>query len=170
MAREIEYKFLVENEDWKARQSRAACRMVQGYLAFGDEQNPCVRLRVSTPVDGSPEEAFLTVKGWGEVSRVEHEVPIAPSDARLLLASCVGQLIQKTRHFVPEPHGHEFEIDVYEGGLAGLVVAEVELPSEDAPFDRNASFLGQDVSRDGAYKNAVLARDGMPRSRSKGPR
>lgn len=174
MAQEIEYKFLVRNDDWK-RHARAfePVRISQGFLAFGSKDAPMVRVRITSPLDGDPTQstAELTVKGWGELSREEVESSIDIDRAREMLAMCQGRLIEKVRHRVMEKNGLVFEIDEFEGEFAGLVVAEVEVPSEDAVFDREASFLGLDVTRDSAYKNASMSRDGLPSAppRNKGP-
>lgn len=174
MAQEIEYKFLVDNDSWmKQPRTAASCRIVQGYLAFGDQDAPTVRIRITSPLEGEPGRptAELTVKGWGELSREEIETPIDVARAREMLAMCQGRLIEKVRHRVKEKHGLVFEVDEFQGEFSGLVVAEVEVPTEDALFDRQASFLGRDVTRDSAYKNAVMAREGMPSSapRARGP-
>lgn len=164
MGIEIERKFLVMNEDWRQLPLAASPRQfLQGYLALGGEGAPEVRVRVSSPLPGDMgrEEAFLTIKGKGAVVRAEFEQPMAPSDARELLNLAQGIVLEKVRYAVQTDEGLVLEIDVYGGDLAGLVVAEVELPSVNTPFAPPA-FLGAEVSEDRRYKNASLAAHGMP--------
>lgn len=165
MAQEIEYKFLVDNNSWQdLPRAAASCRIIQGYLAFGDQHTPTVRIRITSALEGEPGQSIaeLTVKGWGELSREEIETVIDIDRAREMLALCQGRLIEKVRHRVKEKHGLVFEVDEFQGEFSGLVVAEVEVPSEDTVFDRQAPFLGREVTREAPYKNAVMARDGVP--------
>lgn len=164
MGLEIERKFSVVNEDWKSAPRRGASwRYTQGYLAFGDDSAPEIRVRLITPLEGEPGrgEAVLTVKGKGDLSRQEVEKNIDLDHAKELLSMCQGAVIQKVRHRIAEKSGLTFEVDVYEGDLEGLCVAEIEIPSEDAPFDR-PSFLGEELTSNKAYKNASLAKNGAP--------
>lgn len=174
MGLEIEHKFLVVNEDWKSQQAGPACRYTQGYLAFGDDTAPEIRVRLMTPVEDDSamrREAVLTVKSKGDLVRQEIETVIDADAAQELLSACQGAIITKVRHRVREANGFQFEVDVYDGDLAGLVVAEIEVPSVDTAFDSQASFLGENITKNKAYKNAALARDGSPvvPSRPRGP-
>ena len=165
MGVEIERKFLVVSDDWKLHPKGVSWRYTQGYLSFGDDNSPEIRVRVISPVDDNDRmrsEAVITVKGKGDLSRSEVETQIDIEDARELLSMCKGTLIQKTRHLAAEKSGLTFEIDIYEGELHGLQVAEIELPSEDAVFDR-PSFLGDEVTLNKGFKNAALAQHGAPR-------
>jgi adenylate cyclase len=145
MATEIERKFLV-HPDWPRPAS--GTRLVQGYLT---QAGP-----VSVRIRSSSERAWLTVKGPTiGLSRAEFEYEIPPLDAREMLALAKASPIEKTRYLVPH-QGHVFEVDVFEGANAGLVVAEVELDSEDQAFDR-PSWLGEEVSSDPRYRNSALA-------------
>jgi CYTH domain-containing protein len=146
MGIEIERKFLVEGDAWRVGASPS--RIVQGFLSRDPERIVRVRLR-----DG---EAFLTIKGKGSgLARVEVEVAIPAEEARQLLPLCLPPLIEKTRHLVTWA-GHLWEIDEFYGDNAGLVVAEVELATEDEIFER-PPWLGQEVSEDFRYSNAALS-------------
>ena len=145
MAVEIERKFLVAARDW-ATLGEGECYR-QGYLA----RDPVtVRIRVAG------ERGYLTLKGRSTgISRSEFEYGIPLEDAEALLALCTTPLIEKTRYRIP--HGqHVWEVDVFDGDNAGLVVAEIELASEDEPFQR-PDWLGEEVSGDYRYSNSALA-------------
>ena len=146
MPREIERKFLPKNDAWRAHvgQSRP---MSQGYLASSG--NVSVRVRVAG------NEAWLNIKAGGLVaSRQEYEYAVPVGEARELLALAEGPLIEKTRHFV-EHGGSTWEIDEFHGDNLGLVVAELELDSEDAPFAR-PPWLGVEVTQHRRYYNVCL--------------
>jgi CYTH domain-containing protein len=147
MAREIERKFLVDAARWNpAGPGVAFC---QGYLSSVPERTVRVRRE--------GERAVLTVKGRNVgVARPEYEYEIPAADADALLAMCEQPLIEKVRH-TETFDGTTWEIDVFAGANAGLIVAEVELPSEDAAFAR-PSWLGDEVSDDPRYYNANLVR------------
>jgi adenylate cyclase len=146
MAREIERKFLLKNDAWRTevRESRP---MSQGYLASAGDVS--VRVRIAGA------EAWLNIKAGGLVaSRAEYEYAIPLDDARELLALAQTPLIEKTRHFV-EHAGTTWEIDEFDGENSGLVVAEVELDSEDSPFAR-PPWLGVEVTHLRRYYNVCL--------------
>lgn len=145
MGVEIERKFLVRGEAWRQGTGE---RMVQGYLSRDKART--VRVRVAG------EAAFLTIKGVSVgATRAEFEYPIPVADALALLALCDGPLIDKVRYRVPSGEV-VWEVDVFSGDNAGLVVAEVELPHEDAAFDR-PEWLGEEVTHDARYFNSNLA-------------
>lgn len=147
MAIEIERRFLVRNDAWRAAVT-ATHRLVQGYLAR--EDGVAVRLRVSG------DAACLTIKGPGGMSRPEFEYPVPVADAEEMLALlCAGRSLAKTRHIVPHD-GLSWEVDVFEGVLAGLVIAEVELPTPDRSVSP-PSWIGQEITGDHRYANAALA-------------
>ena len=152
MAVEIERKFLVTGDGWRAAIVRTR-RMRQGYLASGAMQ---VRIR------RADDEAFLTIKGNRKgISRTEFEYPIPLDDADGMLDSlCLHPPIEKTRYEV-QHGGHLWEVDVYSGRHEGLIVAEVELDAIDEHFDA-PSWIGEDVTEDRRYSNAVLAEFGSP--------
>ena len=146
MPREIERKFLPKSDAWRSevRQSRP---MRQGYLASGG--NVSVRVRIAG------QEAWLNIKAGGFVaSRPEYEYPIPLDEARELLELAEGPLIEKTRHFV-EHGGMTWEVDEFHGDNSGLVVAELELDSEDAAFSR-PTWLGVEVTELRRYYNVCL--------------
>jgi adenylate cyclase len=149
MAMEIERKFLVADDGWR-RQAGPGQPMRQGYLAGGKQVS--VRVRVAGA------QAWLNVKQAQSLTvRREYEYPIPLADARELLAhACESGVVEKTRYRVPHA-GHVWEVDVFHGDNEGLVVAEVELASEDQPFECPA-WLGRDVSAHARYLNHALAR------------
>lgn len=147
MATEIERKFLVIGDAWRAGAKATAIR--QGYLCRGT--GPVVRVRTCG------RNAFVTMKGGGAgISRLEFEYPIPPGDANVLLDSlCQPPLIEKTR-FERVEDGLTWVIDVFAGANDGLIVAELELESEDQGFHRPA-WLGAEISADARYFNAALS-------------
>ena len=145
MATEIERKFLVTGDAW--REGAPGTEFMQGYLSRDPARSVRVRL--------AGDSAWLTIKGPSTgLSRPEFEYPIPPADARALLELCPEPPIEKTR-FRIDHHGHQWEIDEFHGANAGLILAEIELESEDASFARPA-WAGREVSRDPRYFNASL--------------
>lgn len=148
MAREIERKFLILNDEWRAAAGPGA-RLRQGYLAITPRSVTRVRVQ-------DDDAAFITVKSAEKgISRDEYEYAIPVADALKLLDLCVHAVIDKTRHKV-DVGGYTWEIDVFGGDNAGLIVAEVELPAEDAVFEKPA-WAGEEVTHDDRYFNAALA-------------
>jgi len=146
MAKEIERKFLVTSKEWK--KSGKATRLVQGYLSRDPDRT--VRVRVAG------RKAFMTVKGRTKgISRTEIEFPIPLKEARELLKLCLPSIIDKTRHKVKHA-GMTWEVDEFYGANRGLVVAEIELHSAKAKFDK-PSWVGREVSHDLRYMNANLS-------------
>ena len=148
MGIEIERKFLVEGDAWKAVAGEGlACR--QGYLDSG--KGTTVRVRIIG------ERAYLTIKGaTSGITRSEFEYEIPVPDAESLLALCDGQEVEKTRHFV-EYGGMTWELDVFSGRNEGLVMAEIELEAEGQSFEL-PPWVGVEVSADPRYRNGHLAR------------
>lgn len=152
MAQEIERKFLVRG-DFMPYVSGSE-RLTQGYLCSAAERTVRVRIK--------GEKAFLTIKGQSSadgLSRYEWEKEIPLSEAKELLALCEKGMIDKTRHIVRLPYeGAEavFEIDVFHGENQGLILAEIELDSEDETFDR-PDWLGEEVTGDVRYYNSYLS-------------
>ena len=145
MGIEIERKFLVVGDAWRAA---PAVQYAQGYL--NRDKLRTVRVRIVQ------DKAWLTVKGASQgATRAEFEYEIPLADAQQLLALCDGPLVRKARRKV-EHGGHVWEIDEFEGDNAGLVVAEIELPSEDAGFEA-PPWLGAEVTHDARYFNSNLA-------------
>jgi adenylate cyclase len=147
MAIEIERKFLVKPHAWVPRDP--GVRFQQGYLSSVKER--VVRVRTQGG------EARLTIKGiTSGVARAEFEYPIPLVDAQFLLEHvCERPLIEKHRH-VEFHGGRKWEIDVFHGDNDGLVVAEVEVPSEDAEIALPA-WAGPEVSHDPRFFNSNLA-------------
>ena len=132
----------------------------QGYLSVGD---PEVRVRDRSGKDSG--EFFLTRKGGEGFSREEDEYEIPKEVFLILWPLTEGKRIEKIRYMVEADDGLVWEIDEYLGDLGGLVVAEVELPTESTeaiPPQSIAEVIGADVTMDKAYKNKRLATDGMP--------
>jgi len=146
MPREIERKFLLTGEGWRALTERRQ-RMTQGYIAASDHVS--VRVRVAGDV------AWLNIKSGGLVaSRLEYEYAVPVADARELLAVAVGPLVEKTRHLVPYG-GMTWEVDEFHGDNSGLVVAELELDREDQAFAR-PPWAGAEVTHLPRYYNVSL--------------
>ncbi|AXI83286.1 CYTH domain-containing protein [Xylella taiwanensis] len=151
---EIERKFLVVGESWRAA-AHVVIPMTQGYIndqkALGSGvQKVSVRVRIQG------EEAYLNLKSveLGH-TRQEFEYAIPLSEASDLLALCVGGLIDKRRHLVRYA-GHVWEVDEFFGDNAGLVVAEIELDSADEDFVW-PDWLGAEVTDDARYYSLALA-------------
>ena len=149
MAVEIERKFLLKNDTWRAAVSRSES-MAQGYLAGPPATRCSVRVR---RVGG---QAFLNIKSVADgIARDEYEYAIPAEEAQRMLATLAGDLVVKCRHHA-EIGTHLFEIDEFEGDNAGLVVAEVELKTVDETFPR-PHWLGVEVSHLARYYNMNLA-------------
>ncbi len=160
MALEIERRFLVRSEDWRAHVCGQA-DLRQGYL-LADGQGRTVRVRLSQ-WDGEG-QAWLTLKapqpsgsgeGDGALARLEFEYPIPREDALALLRLASHELA-KRRYQLDLPGG-EWVLDVFEGDNAPLVVAEVELESVDSPLELPA-WCGREISGRHELSNASLAR------------
>jgi len=148
MATEIERKYLVRNDGWRAR-VQGEIRYRQGYLANSGQCS--VRVRIGG------DAAHLNLKGaTAGASRLEFEYPVPMEDAQEMLRElCVGPLVEKTRYFVRDLD-QDWEVDVFEGENAGLVVAELELDHE-AQVVRLPDWAGEEVTHDLRYYNSQLA-------------
>jgi len=145
MGTEIERKFLVEGTSW--RQS-SSVRLSQGYL--NRDRHRTVRVRIAG------DKAFLTIKSVPQgVTRAEFEYEIPVADAEQMLKLSDGPIVEKNRHVIVHD-GSKWEVDEFLGDNAGLVVAEIELTSEDQSFSR-PSWLGREVTHDSRYYNSNLA-------------
>jgi CYTH domain-containing protein len=145
---EIERKFLVRNDSYR-RQAFASDRIRQGYICSGGGRTVRVRIR--------GERGYLTIKGPstnGGLSRYEFEKEITLDEADHLFQLCEPGVIDKTRYLV-RSGDHTFEVDEFYGDNEGLVIAEVELQSEDEPFEQ-PDFLGKEVTGDRRYYNSHL--------------
>jgi adenylate cyclase len=156
MPKEIERKFAVRNREIVC--GRIGARIVQGYIA---DEPMTVRVRIIEA------EAFMTLKGKAEgIARDEYEFPIPMRHAKELLARyCGRRIVEKTRYRLY--HGQVvFEVDVFEGKLAGLVVCEVELDSVDQQISL-PEWIGDELTYDRRYSNSALSlADGPPPSKS----
>ena len=148
MGVEIERKFLLQGDTWRGLGQAVLLR--QGYLSSARER--VVRVRIEG------EQAMLTIKGANVgATRGEWEYPIPLADAAELLDGlCEQPLIEKVRHRI-EHAGMLWEVDEFLGANAGLIVAEIELASEDQPFEK-PEWIGAEVSGDARYYNANLIR------------
>lgn len=152
MAQEIERKFIVKG-DFKQLAS-SSTHIMQGYIC--SERGRTVRIRIR---DG---KGYLTIKGPSDgkgMSRYEFEREIPLADAHEMMKLCVGGVVDKRRYLVPSPDGtHTFEVDEFYGDNAGLIMAEVELKSEDEPYSK-LPFIGKEVTGDVRFYNTFLMKD-----------
>ncbi|HTM78555.1 MAG TPA: CYTH domain-containing protein [Devosia sp.] len=157
MGREIERKFLVVSDAWRAMADGGGA-IEQGYLSSNAKAT--VRVRI---VDG--ERAVLTLKGRAKgLVRAEYEYPIPLADARELMGMARPHVIEKRRHTLRHG-GLLWEVDVFAGRHAGLVLAEVELDAEDQAVEL-PDWVGREVSDDKRFYNASLSRaEGLPVAR-----
>ena len=154
MAIEIERKFLVTGDAWKA-QAHAVIEMAQGYLNdVGAVESGTQKASVRVRIEGESARLNIKSRQLGH-SRQEFEYPLPVADARQLLDLCVGGLVHKRRHLV-QVGLHLWEVDEFLGDNAGLVVAEIELDAPDEPFTLPA-WAGREVTDVARYYNLVLA-------------
>ena len=145
---EIERKFLVKKGGAYKRAAFSSSRIKQGYIPA---EGATVRIRVRD------DKAFLTIKARsvnGGMTRYEFEKEITLDEADHLLALCRGGMIDKRRWLV-KSGTHIFEVDEFYGANEGLVMAEVELATEDEPFER-PDFIGMEVTGDKRFYNSHM--------------
>ncbi|MBQ8702019.1 MAG: CYTH domain-containing protein [Prevotella sp.] len=145
---EIERKFLVRGSAYKELATDSS-RIRQGYILSSHGRTVRVRIR--------DDKAFLTIKGpaqEGHFGRYEFETEITPEEGTELMKLCEDGIIDKTRYLVP-CDGHTFEVDEFYGDNAGLVMAEVELSSEDEEFEK-PDFIGLEVTGDKRFYNGHM--------------
>ncbi len=148
MPKEIERKFLVASDDWRA-DAGPGKRLRQAYLASTDAASIRVRL-----VDD--EDASLTIKSASPgLSRDEFEYAIPVDHARAMLAMRIGEVIEKVRYAVPCADG-DLTVDEFSGSNAGLVIAEIEIADESVSPALPA-WIGAEITGDRRYYNASLA-------------
>ena len=147
MGKEIERKFLVNGTAW--RQLAAGVHYRKGYL--NSQKDRTVRVRTVG------EKGFLTVKGPTHgITRLEFEYEIPLKDALTMLNDLVEQpIIEKIRYRIPAGD-LVWEVDEFLGVNEGLIVAEIELPEENTPFEK-PSWIGEEVSGEPRYYNSMLA-------------
>lgn len=147
---EIERKFLVTGE---FRDQAYNCTHIrQGYISSGNGRTVRVRIR--------DDKGYLTIKGPSDragLSRYEFETEVALSDAEDLMRICEPGIIDKNRYLV-RCGSHVFEVDEFFGENEGLLMAEVELQSEDEAFEK-PGFLGREVTGDRRYYNSHLRKN-----------
>jgi CYTH domain-containing protein len=147
MPKEIERKFLLKGYAWR---NEKAMKYRQGYLNTAKERT--VRVRIIG------DKGYLTIKGIAiGASRLEFEYEIPCQDANILLDICEKPLIEKNRYKVEEG-GFIWEIDEFFGENQGLIIAEVELESEDQEFPK-PDWVGEEVTGDPRYFNANLIKN-----------
>jgi CYTH domain-containing protein len=147
---EIERKFLVTSNAFK-KESHQKFRIIQGFLNRDPERTVRVRLK--------NDKGILTVKGMSSndgLSRFEWEKDISKNDAKALLEFCEKGVIDKMRYEV-KIDKHIFEVDEFFGDNDGLVIAEVELKSENEAFTK-PDWLGKEVTGDLKYYNSQLSK------------
>ncbi len=147
---EIERKFLVLSDDF-INEAFAKKRIVQAYLNSDPERTVRIRMK--------EDRGFLTIKGKGNstgTTRLEWEKEIAFEDAEKLLPLCEEGIIDKTRYEVKVGQ-HIYEVDIFTGENDGLIMAEIELHSEQEAFEKPL-WLGQEVTNDDRYYNAYLSK------------
>lgn len=145
---EIERKFLIKRELWQPIASGKAIK--QGYLSITAKS--VVRVRTAN------EKAFLTIKGERNgISRTELEYEIPKNEAEVLLKMCLDAPVEKTRYYELYK-GMTWEIDVFEGQNEGLIIAEVELESEDQRVEL-PEWIEREVSDDYRYFNSWLSKN-----------
>ncbi len=154
MGIEIERKFLVDVA--RLPPLPTGSELEQGYLG----SDPSVRVRVKR-VGSETHTAWLTIKGPGDVEREEYEYAIPAADGEGLLRLAKHRLA-KVRYILDAGvEGLKWEVDRFKGSLEGLWLAEIELKHTMQRFDLPV-WLGREVSSEGGYTNASLARRGLP--------
>lgn len=146
MGIEIEHKYLVKDDSYRAIASSVS-EIQQGFLSRDPERTVRVRIK--------DRQGFITIKGKGDGAahpEFEYEVPL--DDAMQMLSLCEPPVIRKTRYIVMHD-GNRWEIDEFHGDLHGLVIAELEVPSEDYRFAL-PPFVGTEVTGDKRYYNSQL--------------
>lgn len=148
---EIERKFLVKSDDFK-NQAFAQNKIAQGYLSSVPERTVRVRIK--------GKKGFITIKGLSQgkgMSRFEWENEIPVDEATELLKLCEKGKIEKTRYEIKSGN-HVYEVDEFYGDNEGLVMAEIELNSEEEAFEK-PEWLGEEVTNDERYYNAYLSKN-----------
>jgi adenylate cyclase len=144
---EIERKFLVKGEF--RDKAIKSLDILQAYISVDPQKTIRIRIR--------GDEAFLTIKSPrvpGKIGRYEWEYSIPQEDARMMISICLPGKVVKTRYLVPYLE-HMFEVDVFHDKNEGLIVAEIELSSEDEEFGR-PDWLGAEVTGDPKYFSSNL--------------
>ena len=147
---EIERKFLIPKENLPTDLASYPChRIEQGYLCT----SPVVRIR------RQDDEYFLTYKSKGLMAREEYNLPLTQEAYEHLKSKADGLVISKTRYLIPEKNGLTIELDVFHEDYEGLLLAEVEFPSEEAANSYTPpAWFGRDVTFSSDYHNSTLSK------------
>jgi len=151
MAEEIERKFLVKSDAYK-KEAHISFRIAQGYLSSNPERTVRIRIKGN--------RGYITIKGKANesgTSRYEWEKEIPLQEAEELLALCEAGIIDKNRYEVRNGQ-FTFEVDEFFGKNLGLVVAEIELTTENDIFEK-PDWLGEEVTGDSRYYNSTLMKN-----------
>ena len=144
---EIEYKFLVDAEGWSKLEKPEPTLIVQGYISKSVDSTVRVRIK--------GDQGFLTIKGKTEgITRSEFEYEIPLEEAETMIELFTDKHIRKHRYEVIVD-GKTWEVDEFHGPLEGLILAELEVESEEETFEK-PDWVTEDVSTDSDYFNAVL--------------
>ena len=150
-SREIERKFLIRHLPVKILRARHA-RLAQGYLA-NERGGRHVRLRKKGKT------ASLTFKVGRGTAREEREIKLSPAQFAMLWPATRGRRLHKTRYEIPWKN-RKIEVDVYHGRNHGLVVAEVEFPTQAARRKfKPPRWFGREITGEKRYSNVRLARE-----------
>jgi adenylate cyclase len=150
MTNEIERKFLIDG-DFKAH-ATDKIYISQGYLSMVPERTVRIRLH--------RDKGFITIKGLGNgtgTTRFEWEKEISALEAKTLLKMCEPAIIEKIRYIIPSMDSLFFEVDEFLGDNHGLIIAEIELPSEGTIIEE-PSWLGKEVTGQKQYYNSSLSK------------
>lgn len=148
MGVEIERKFLVDAGLWEKLNKPAGVPFKQGYIT----KDATCTLRVRA----TDRHGYITIKGKSEgFSRKEYEYTIPVSEARELIAHFAKSSVEKTRYCI-DFAGKTWEVDVFEGDNAGLLMAEIELDDEQETFDL-PPWVTAEVTDDKRYYNSYLS-------------
>lgn len=148
MTIEIERRFLLKNDSWR-KEAGEPQMMRQGYLSVDKECT--IRVRIIGC------KAWLTLKGYiSDTTRSEFEYEIPLAHAEQMMQTMCPFKLEKYRYTI-DYRGFTFEIDEYFGDNAPLVVAELELPSENTPFEQ-PGWLGEEITSNGRFTNAYLSK------------
>jgi adenylate cyclase len=148
---EIERKFLTTSDTFKAVAFKQT-RITQGYLSSVPDRTVRVRIK--------GEKGYLTIKGMSNesgLSRFEWEKEIPVDEAKALLQLCEKGVIDKKRYEV-KVGNHIFEVDEFYRENKGLIIAEIELKSENETFEK-PTWIGQEVTNDIRYYNSYLSKN-----------
>ena len=147
---EIERKFLINMKQLPFRPEDFPCRHIeQGYLCT----EPVVRIRRDN------EKYFLTYNSKGLMVREEYNLPLTQEAYEHLISKADGRIIRKKRYVIPMEDSLNLELDIFEGDLAPLVLAEIEFPDEETAQSYEApDWLGEDVTYSARYHNSSLSK------------